>query len=123
MVGLAIPCLPAMHHHDTARSQALPSAYAAVGGGHIVSLLHGEDTMVTRLCHAAHYLPLSSHEAWDNSGSMRFGYGHNTDLSQPTPHSQDPTFRLRPQAMRAINLRVMLHNMRVGTGQVLHMPG
>ena len=30
-------------------------------------------TMVTRLCHAAHYLPLSSHEAWDSRGSMDMG--------------------------------------------------
>ena len=65
MVGLAIPCLPAMHHHDTARSQALPSASAAVWGGQIVSLVHSEQKiiMVIRLCHAAHHLPLSSHEA------------------------------------------------------------
>ena len=77
MVGLAIPCLPAMHHHDTARSQALPSASAAVGGGQIVSLVHGgsmvEITLVIRLCHAAHHLPLSSHEALDSRGSMDMG--------------------------------------------------
>ena len=35
--------LPAMHHHDTALFQALPSASAAVGGGQIVSLVHSED--------------------------------------------------------------------------------
>ena len=43
MVGLAIPCLPAMHHHDTALSQALPSASEAEEGGQIVSLVHNED--------------------------------------------------------------------------------
>ena len=47
-------------------------------------------------------------------------YGLNTDLSQPTTHSPDP---VRPQATRATNLRVLLHDMRMGTGQVLHMPG
>ena len=32
-----------------------------------------EITMVIRLCHAAHHLPLSSHEAWDSRGSMDMG--------------------------------------------------
>ena len=43
VVGLAIPCLPAMRHHDTALSQALPSAFAAGRGGWVVSLVDIED--------------------------------------------------------------------------------
>ena len=31
--------------------------------------------------------------------------------------------RRQRKATSATNLRVLLHNMRVGTGQVLHMPG
>ena len=72
--------------------------------------------MVIRLCHAAHHLPVSSHEAWDSRGSMGMG----ADLSQPITHSPDP---VRPQATRATNLKVLLHDMRLGTGQILHMPG
>ena len=74
--------------------------------------------MVIRPCHAAHHLPVSSHEAWD-SQQGKHGYGRNTDLSQPTTHSPDP---VRLQATRATNLRVLLHDMRIGTGQVQHMP-
>ena len=50
MVGLAIPCLPAMHHHDTAPSQALsvppprPWEGARLGVWYIVNI-----TMVIRL--------------------------------------------------------------------------
>ena len=39
-----------------------------------------------------------------------------------TVHHPQPRSRLRPQATRATNLTVLLHDMRVGTGQVLHMP-
>ena len=42
-------------------------------------------------------------------------------IHPPQPGSD--RFRLRPQVIRVTNLRVMLHDMRVGTGQVLHMPG
>ena len=45
--GLAIPCLPAMQHHDTALSQALTLASTAVEGGEIVSLVHNEDNQRT----------------------------------------------------------------------------
>ena len=47
-------------------------------------------------------------------------YGRNTDLLQPTTHSPD---WVRPQATGATNLRVLLHDMMMGTGHVLHMPG
>ena len=74
--------------------------------------------MDIRLWHAAHHLPLSFNEAWDSSGSMNMG-------TTQTSHNPPPTarIRLRPQATRANNLRVLLQDTRVGTSQVLHMRG
>ena len=58
-------------------------------------------------------------KVWDSK--EKHGYGHHTDH-----HSQPPITKIEtahPQATRATNLWVLLHDMRVGTGQVLHMPG
>ena len=74
--------------------------------------------MVIRLCHAAHNLPLSSHEAWDSRGSMCMG---TIQTSHNPPHTALIHCVRRPP--RATNLRVLLHDMGIGTGQVQHMPG
>ena len=44
--------------------------------------------MVIRLCHAAHHLPVSSHEAWDSRGSMNMG-------AIQTSHNPPPTALIR----------------------------
>lgn len=43
------------------------------------------------LCHAAHHLPLSFHEAWDSSGSMNMGTIQTSHNPPPTARKQDPT--------------------------------
>ena len=112
-------CCHAVPRHRVKPSPSLPSfGRPKCQPKTAMSLVHHDDNHGHQAMPSSISSPLSSYEAWDSMGSMSMD-----TIQTITVHHPQPRSRLCPQATRATNLRVLLHDMRVGTGQVLHMPG
>ena len=117
VLGLVSPGPPVMHQHPQV-GRCGHAHCRCREGGQIMTSLHNEDThgnLMVSHCLAPHTELTCTMKQQGNHGCC-----HNTTNTQPTHHRQHPAAQA---CHRAVNLRLLLHDSKVGTGEAHHMPG
>ena len=117
VLGLVSPGPPVMHQHP--QVGRCGHAHRSAGrGGRGMTSLHNEHThgnMMVSHCLAPQHRAQMHHETAGEPWMLSQHHQHTTHPPQPAPAA--------PAYHGAVNLRLLLHDSKVGTGEAHHMPG